>query len=164
MLLLSWTYSVLFFESFVPAKTGKLTRAYALCKHSVHTMVHVNKVVIFVSSISFPSPLYQGITLSLTNVITYLHCFLTAYKRLWRLTVLAGTSTKKKLLTTIGKINGTYLGAPYSGSNQDWFYIFNYIFFKFISVVQKVCILIQNVAFSVQRMIFRFVLNDIQTS
>ena len=128
-------------------------------------MVHVNKVVIFVSSISFSSPLCQGSTLSLTNIITYPHCFLTAYKRLRRLTVLTGTlDSKNQLLTTKSKINGTYLGALYSGSNQDWFYIFNYIFFKFISMVQKVCILIQNVAFSVQRMIFRFVLNDIQTS
>ena len=33
--------------------------------------------------ISFPSPLYRGNTLSLTNVVTYPHCFLVAYKRLW---------------------------------------------------------------------------------
>ena len=34
-------------------------------------------------------------SLSLINVVTYPHCFLTAYKRLWRLPVLAGTSDSK---------------------------------------------------------------------
>ena len=40
----------------------------------------------------FPSPLDQDNALSLTNVVTDPHCFLTAYKRLWGLRVLAGTS------------------------------------------------------------------------
>ena len=33
--------------------------------------------------------------LSLTNVVTFPHCFLTAYKRLWCLPILAGTSDSK---------------------------------------------------------------------
>ena len=45
-----------------------------------------------VFSISLPSPLYQVNTLSLTNVITYPHWFLTAYKNLWHLPAIAGTS------------------------------------------------------------------------
>ena len=45
--------------------------------------------------ISLLSTLYQDNTLSLTNVVTYPHCFLTAYKSLWRLPVLAGTSDSK---------------------------------------------------------------------
>ena len=45
-----------------------------------------------VFSISLPSPLYQVNTLSLNNVITYPHWFLTAYKNLWHLPALAGTS------------------------------------------------------------------------
>ena len=35
-----------------------------------------------VFSISLPSPLYQGNTLSLTYVVNYPHCFPTAYKTL----------------------------------------------------------------------------------
>ena len=45
--------------------------------------------------ILFLSPLYWGNTLSLTNVITYPHCFLTACKKLWRLWVSAGTLESK---------------------------------------------------------------------
>ena len=39
--------------------------------------------------------LYTKVALSLTNVVTYPRCFLNAYKRLWRLPVLAGTSDWK---------------------------------------------------------------------
>ena len=39
--------------------------------------------------------LYQGSTLSLTNVVTYPHCFLTAYKMTSRSSVLAGMSDSK---------------------------------------------------------------------
>ena len=46
--------------------------------------------------ISFSSTLYQGSTLSLTFAVTYPYCFLTAYKRLCCLPVLAGTSDSKK--------------------------------------------------------------------
>ena len=45
-----------------------------------------------VFSISFPFPLYQGNTLSLTNVVTSLVDFLTACKRLWCLCIVAGKS------------------------------------------------------------------------
>ena len=44
---------------------------------SVLLCVHLKNDVF---SLSLPSPLCQGNTLSLTNVVTYLQCFLTAYK------------------------------------------------------------------------------------
>ena len=53
-----------------------------------HVGVYLKNDVI---SLSLLSPLYQGNTLSLTNVVTYPHCFLTAYKSLLRLPVLTGT-------------------------------------------------------------------------
>ena len=40
-------------------------------------------------------PLYQGNTPSLTNVITYPHCFQTACKRLWCLYIVGGASDSK---------------------------------------------------------------------
>ena len=46
-------------------------------------------------SFSLPSPLYQGNTLSHINVVSYPHWFLTAYKSLWRLPLLAGTLDPK---------------------------------------------------------------------
>ena len=39
--------------------------------------------------------LYQGNTLSLTNVVTFPHCFRTAYKKPWHLPLLAGKSDSK---------------------------------------------------------------------
>ena len=54
-----------------------------------------------VFSISFPSPLYQGNTLLITNAITYPHCFLTAYKMTLRPSILAGMlDLKKQTYTT----------------------------------------------------------------
>ena len=47
--------------------------------------------------ISLPSPLHQGNPLSLTNAFTSLVNFLTGYKRLWRLCIVAGTSDSKNL-------------------------------------------------------------------
>ena len=58
---------------------------------SVLLCVHLKNDVFPISP-----PLYQGNTLSLTNVVTYPHCFLTAYKRLWRWCVLAGMSVSTK--------------------------------------------------------------------
>ena len=43
-------------------------------------------------SLSLYLHLYQGSTLSLTNVVTYPHCFLTAYKMTSRPSILAETS------------------------------------------------------------------------
>ena len=43
----------------------------------------------YVFSLSLLSPLNQGNTLSLTNDFTYPHCFLTEYKSLWRVCILA---------------------------------------------------------------------------
>ena len=60
---------------------------------SVLLYVHLKNDVFH---ISLPSPLYQGNnTLSLTKTITSLVNFLTAYKMLWRLCVIAGTSDSK---------------------------------------------------------------------
>ena len=57
--------------------------------------MHLVHHVLYFIPISFSSPLSQGNALSLTNVVTYPHCFLTAYKRLWCLCVLAGTWDSK---------------------------------------------------------------------
>ena len=51
----------------------------------------INQDIIFRNA-GLRSRLYQGNTLSLTNVVTYPHFFLTAYKRLLSMTVLAGMS------------------------------------------------------------------------
>ena len=62
--------------------------------------------------ISFPSPLYQGNTLSLLNLFTILVNFLTACKSLRRLRVLAGTSDLKNpdlyYLCTVGPNGHSY--------------------------------------------------------
>ena len=59
-------------------------------KHmSVLPYVHL-KNDLFSISLSFP--LYQGNTLSLPNVVTFLFDFLTAYKRFWHLCSLAEAS------------------------------------------------------------------------
>ena len=55
----------------------------------------ITKTVQLVFSISLPFPLYQGNTLSVPNVVTSLVDFLTTYKRLWCLCVLAGASDSK---------------------------------------------------------------------
>ena len=48
-----------------------------------------------VFTLSLPSPFYQSNNLSLTNVVTYPHCFRTAYKNLCSLPVLAVASDSK---------------------------------------------------------------------
>ena len=59
---------------------------------SVLLYVHLKNDVF---PISLFSPLYQVNTPSLTNVITYPHCFQTACKRLWCLYIVGGASDSK---------------------------------------------------------------------
>ena len=62
-----------FFESDVPAKTGRRHWGYMSVLQCV-----IGKITSFPSL--FPLP-YTKVTPSLSNVVTYPHCFLTAYKK-----------------------------------------------------------------------------------
>ena len=58
-------------------------------------VVLIRRLKIHVFPILLPFPLYQGNTLALTNVVNSLVNFITAYKRMWHLCVVAGMSDSK---------------------------------------------------------------------